>query len=181
MEIGCRKERFSDVGDYKGVFIQQTIKVAKESIQGHGSIRRNCALCHGERCRLWAGRKRRELIGHQCLHEILKPDRIVAVVFDGYPIGCRVNRAAFRQQGESAQDLDIRIRSIRISRIGCIDELLDPSRAMDPIDVEWVVFTNNGFASRVEAMGTLSCSARRIDRLQAKSSDLGSRLRSQAG
>ena len=60
VEIGCCKERFSDIGDHEGVFIQQTIEVAEESIQGHGGIRRNRALCHGERCRQRAGRKRRE-------------------------------------------------------------------------------------------------------------------------
>ena len=99
MEIGRCKERFSDIGDDEGMFIQQTIEVAEESIQGHGGIRCNGALCHGERCRQRTGRKRREGVGHQCPHEVLKPDRIVAMVFDGHPIGCRMNRAAFRQQG----------------------------------------------------------------------------------
>ena len=39
VEIGGCKERFSDVGDHERVFIQQTIEVAEESIQGHGGIR----------------------------------------------------------------------------------------------------------------------------------------------
>jgi len=57
VEISCCKERFSNIGDHEGVFIQQTIEVAEESIQGHGGIRRNCALCHGERRRERAGRE----------------------------------------------------------------------------------------------------------------------------
>ena len=99
MEIGCGKERFSDVGDHEGVFIQQAIEMAEESVQGHGGIRRNRALDHGEWCRQRAGRKRRKGVGHQGPHEVLKADRIVTMVLDGHPIGCRVNRAAFRQQG----------------------------------------------------------------------------------
>ena len=49
VEVGCCKERFSDVGDDKGTFIQHTVEMAEEPIQSYLGIRCNGALCSGER------------------------------------------------------------------------------------------------------------------------------------
>src|SRR5262245_56519806 len=127
VEVGGRRQRLSDIGDDPCLCVQQAIEMAEQPVQRHLFMRNHLSVFDGGG--RWQGSRRELLKGMsaQRLNEVLKTDRLVAMMLDGDPISRGMNRTPLREQrGLGVNTFHVRQnRTQNKQTVRIIDELLN--------------------------------------------------------